>query len=109
MAYTAGNLFALVNAPPGRGLYRYDTTDDVDTDVEVAGYFNNLDDNLNLQIGDLIMVLSWDNTPFAAGNVVQAGMQFVVTNVIANDAASSAGNVDIAQVFLATSLLSSLN
>ena len=37
MAYVDGNLFAMVNAPPGRRLYRYDSVDDMVT-VEVAGH-----------------------------------------------------------------------
>ena len=106
MAYTAGNLLGLVNAPPGRMLYRYDTTDSVDV-VEDAGYFNNLDDDLNLQIGDLILAFSWDNTPFASGNIIDEAKMFVTTNVIANDAAASAGAVNVAEVFIATGLLSS--
>lgn len=106
MAYTAGNLLNLVGAPPGRGLYRYDTTDDVD-DVEAAGYFNNKDDNLKLAIGDRIDVFEWDATPHAAGSILTNALQFVVTNVIADDAAASAGNVNLAQVFLTTSLFSS--
>lgn len=106
MAYTAGNLVGLVNAAPGRMLYRYDSTDAVDA-VEDAGYFNNSDDDLNLQIGDLIFAFTWSDTPFAAGNTISEAKQFVVTNVIDNAAASSAGNVDIAEVFIATGLLSS--
>ena len=109
MAYTAGNLFALTNGPPGRMLYRYDcngTTDDVD-DVEAAGFFNNLDDNLNLAIGDRIDVYEWSAVPFASGSTLTNALQLVVTNTIANDAAASAGNVNTAQVFLTTSLFSS--
>lgn len=109
MAYTAGNLHCLVNAPPGRALYRYDcdgTVDDVD-DVEAAGYFNNKDDNLNLQIGDRIDVFEWSATPFAAASTLTNALQLVVTNVISNDAAASAGNVNCAQIFLTTSLFSS--
>ena len=104
--YTPGNLQALCNAPPGRILYRYDTTDDVD-DVEAAGYLNNVDDNLNLQVGDRVDVFEWDATPFDAGSALTNALQLVVTNVIGNDAAASAGNVNLAQVFLATSLFSS--
>lgn len=107
MAYVSGNLFSIGNAPPGRALYRYDTEDDVD-DVEAAGYFNNVDDNLNLQIGDRIDVFEWGGTPHAAGQILTNALQFVVTNVISNDAASSAGAVNIAEVFLGTSLFSSL-
>ena len=107
MAYTAGNLVLAANLSPGRNSYRYDTTDDVD-DVEAAGYFNNKDDDLILAIGDRIDVIEWDATPFAAGSNVTNALQMIVTNVIANDAAAAAGNVDIAQVFLTTSLFSSL-
>lgn len=106
MAYTAGNLFGLVNAPPGRMVYRYDSTDLVDV-VEDAGYFNNKDDNLNLQKGDVIKVFTWSSTPFAAASTISEAKQFVVTNVISNDAAASAGNVNIAEVFVSTGLLSS--
>jgi hypothetical protein len=109
MAYTLGNLFQLTSAPPGRNHYRYDcngTTDDVD-DVEAAGYFNNKDDNLNLQIGDRIDVFEWSAVPFASGSTLTNAIMLVVTNVIANDAAASAGNVNLAQVFLTTSLFSS--
>ena len=108
MAYTDGNLFAQTNAPPGRRFYRYDSTDLSDV-VETAGYFNNLDDNLNLQIGDRIDMVGWDATPFAAASVVNAAKMFIVTNVIANDAVANAGDVDIAEVFLETGILSSLN
>ena len=110
MAYTAGNLLNMSpGAPPGRTLYRYDAPsgDDVD-DVEAAGYFNNKDDNLNLQIGDVIWVFEWDGDPHAAGQLVTNALQLVVTNVISNDATASAGAVNTAQVFLATSLFSSL-
>ena len=109
MAYTAGNLLCLTGMAPGRNLYRYDidgTTDDVD-DVEAAGFFNNVDDDLKLGIGDFITVVEWDGTPFDAGQILTNALQLVVTNVIANDAAASAGNVNCAQVFLTSSLFSS--
>ena len=106
MAYTAGNLFSTGAAPPGRGMYRYDTTDQVDT-VEAANYFNNVTNNLRLAKGDRIDVYSWSATPFATASLVQNALQLIVTNVIADDAASSAGRVNLAQVFLVTSLLSS--
>ena len=106
MAYTAGNLQGLVNAPPGRMIYRYDSTDSVDV-VEDAGYLNNKDDNLNLQIGDLVLAFTWSATPFASGSTISEAKQFVVTNVISNTAASSAGAVNLAEVFIATGLLSS--
>lgn len=110
MAYTASRMRNLTCQPPGRNTYRYDvdgTIDDVD-DVEAAGYFNNKDDDLILAIGDLINVFEWSSTPFAAGSTLTNALQLVVTNTIANDAAASAGNVNAAQVFLTTSLFSSL-
>lgn len=107
MAYTAGNLLNLTGQPPGRNMYRYDTSDDVD-DVEAAGYFNNKDDDLNLARGDIITVVEWSSTPFDSASSMTNALQLIVTNVIANDAAASAGNVNAAQVFLTTSLFSSL-
>jgi len=109
MAFVIARLRNLTCQPPGRNIYRYDTdgtVDDVD-DVETAGFFNNKDDDVNLQIGDRIDVFEWSAVPFAAGSTLTNALQFVVTNVIANDAAASAGNVNIAQVFLTTSLFSS--
>lgn len=108
MAYTASRLLNLTGQAPGRNNYRYDidgSVDDVD-DVEAAGYFNNKDDSLIMAVGDFIDVVEWSGTPFAS-NVTNA-LQLIVTNVIANDAAASAGNVNTAQVFLTTSLFSSL-
>ncbi len=110
MAYAANdadyNLVLIAGAHPGNNLYRYDSIDQVD-EVEDAGYFNNVDDDFNLAVGDLILALNWSAEPFAAGNSVDEAKQFVVTNVIARDAAASAGNVNIAEVFIATGLLSS--
>jgi hypothetical protein len=87
-------------------VYRYDSTDQVDV-VEDAGYFNNLDDDLNLQIGDLIYAFTWSATPYEAGSTLSEAKQFVVTNVVPNDAAAAAGAVNVAEVFIATGLLSS--
>ena len=109
MAYTASRLLNLTGQAPGRNTYRYDidgSVDDVD-DVETAGYFNNKDDDLILAKGDRIDVYEWSAVPFAAASTLTNALQFIVTNVIANDAAASAGNVNIAEVFLATSLFSS--
>jgi hypothetical protein len=72
MAYTAGNL-ALVSHGNGFNRYRYDTTDAL-TDVDASGYFNNSDDTLKLQVGDLIDVVVWDTvrtgTPSDVGLVI---------------------------------------
>jgi hypothetical protein len=109
MAFTASRLTNMTSLAPGRNWYRYDidgSVDDVD-DVEAAGYFNNKDDNQNLAIGDTIDVFEWSSTPFAAGSTLTNALQLVITNVISNTAAASAGNVNAAQVFLTTSLFSS--
>ena len=109
MAYTASRLINETCMSPGRNTYRYDidgSVDDVD-DVEAAGYFNNKDDDLNLAIGDRVDVFEWSATPFAAASTLTNALQLVVTNVISKDAAASAGAVNLAQVFLATSLFSS--
>lgn len=109
MAYTASRFLNLTGQAPGRNTYRYDidgTVDDVD-DTEGAGYWNNLDDSLNLAIGDRIDVFEWSSTPHAAGSTLTNALQLVVTNVISNTAAANAGAVNAAQVFLTTSLFSS--
>lgn len=92
MAYTAANFRHVAGEPPGRGMYRYDTTDDWVT-VEAAGYFNNADDDLNLALGDSILICHW-NTAVFTGTIADMGWH-VVTNVIANDAAASAGAVNV--------------
>lgn len=97
MAYTAGNL-SLLTSVNGFGHYRYDTTDELVT-VEAAGYFNNKDDNLNLAKGDVIVVVVWSTV--RTGTISKVG-DFIVTNVIANDAAASAGNVNIAEYGIST-------
>ena len=109
MAYTASRLINETCMSPGRNTYRYDldgSVDDVD-DFETAGFLNNKDDNLNIAIGDRFDVFEWSGVPFASGSTLTNALQFVCTNVISNDAAASAGNINVAQVFLATSLFSS--
>lgn len=93
MAYTAGNLVRLCGGN-GYSHYRYDTTDVSDV-VEDAGYFNNKDDNLNLAVGDIITAITWV-TAVRTGTLSQV-KHFIVTNVISNDAAGSAGNVNVAE------------
>ena len=80
MAYTAGNLNGVVNGPPGRKIYTYHTSDNINT-VEAGGYFNNTDDDLNLQSGDLIHVVVWDGTPHASGQIVNGYALQIVTTV----------------------------
>jgi hypothetical protein len=109
MAYTASRLLNLTGQAPGRNSYRYDidgSVDDVD-DVEAAGYFNLVDDDLNFAIGDRIDVFEWSSTPFASGSTLTNALQLVCTNVISRTAAANAGACNFAEVFLATSLFSS--
>ncbi len=93
MAYVAANL-ALLNSVNGFGEYRYDTTDELTT-VEATNYFNNRTNTLNLGKGDTVQVVVW-STAVRTGTISKIS-DFVVTNVIANDAAASAGNVNIAE------------
>ena len=96
------NLALVAGAHPGNNIYRYDSIDDLD-EVEDAGYFNNKDDNLKLAIGDMIFASQWSAEPYAAGNTLSATKAFQVTNVIADDAAASAGAVNIAEILISTS------
>lgn len=98
MAYTAGQLHLVAGAAPGTCIYRYNSTDPVD-EVEDAGYFNNVDDNLNLAVGDIIECVQASSVDggFIDGTVDEF-KRFIVTNVIANDAAASAGAVNIAEI-----------
>ena len=99
MAYeTAGNVLSQISSVNGFGLYRFDTTD-TPVSVEAAGYFNNVDDNLNLGRGDMIFVYTW--TTVRTGTLSRVGA-VAVTNVIANDAASSAGAVNVAEILVST-------
>jgi len=97
MAYTAGNL-ALISSVNGFGHYRYDSTDHPDV-VETAGYFNNKDDNLNLAVGDIIHAVQWS---VVRTGTISTYKDFIVTNVIANDASASAGNVNVAEIGIST-------
>ena len=101
------NLALVGGAHPGNNVYLYDSIDLVD-EVEAAGYFNNVDDNLKLAIGDEIRARTWSAEPYAAGNTISAAKQFIITNVIADDAAASAGNVNMAEAYISTGIFSSL-
>ncbi len=101
MAYSAGELLNLTGMAPGRGLYRYDSTTDLDL-VEDAGYFNNVDDSLELGKGDIVHAFQWSATPFATASTLSAYKSFVVTNVISRDAAANAGAVNVAEIGVST-------
>jgi hypothetical protein len=107
MAFNSAKLVNLTSMSPGQNTYRYDTTDEIVPDVEAAGYMNNKDDNLNLAKGDQVRVYQWA-TAVGTGTLTKV-VDMVVTNVIANDAAASAGNVNLAESGVASSgVISSL-
>jgi hypothetical protein len=92
MAFDSSELYG-DGDPPGRRGYKYHTTDHPDV-VEAAGYFNNADDNVNLAKGDIIRSVTWSALDTGTISYVK---DFIVTNVIANDAAASAGAVNVAE------------
>ncbi len=110
MAFIQNNKdYALINLTgmaPGQNLYKYDSVDSTDV-VGDAAYFNNRDDELNFGVGDIVDCFAWTAEPFASGNLIDEHKRFVVTNVISNDAASSQGNVNMAEIGLSSGLLSS--
>jgi len=81
MAYTAGKLSQLSLGGTTR-LYVYDAGADSMADVGAVGYFNNLDDSLNLMNEDVILAMCADGDAF-----------FRVASAVANSATSSAGSV----------------
>lgn len=56
MAFVAANLQNQNSMSPGRGTYVYISDTDVQATILASGYFNNIDDNLNLAADDLIHV-----------------------------------------------------
>jgi len=93
MAFDSSNL-ALIGSVNGFGLYRYDDTAHPDT-VEAAGYMNNVDDNLNLAVGDIIHYVQWS---VVRTGTISAYKAFIVTNVIDNPGNASDGNVNLAEI-----------
>ena len=91
MAYIAAD-FALVSSVNGFGLYRYDTLDTIET-VDTGGYFNNIDDNLNLAVGHMIAVISW-TTAVRTGTIFDVS-RVVVTTVDSAGAVNVSGDIYI--------------
>ncbi len=48
-----------ISSANGYNFWRYDTAD-AHGDVDAAGYFDNNDDSLNIQVGDIVFVVVWD-------------------------------------------------
>ena len=92
MAFNGDNL-ALISSVNDYGFYRYDTMD-AHTAVDAATYFDNSDDDLNFEIGDIIYVVVW-GTAIRTGTISTYGTHIV-------NAVSAAGVVDTSNVFAAT-------
>lgn len=82
--------FTQLTSVNGFALYRYDTLDTHAT-VDTAGYFNNLDDDLNLAVGDLIDVVVW-STAVRTGTISTYGRHIVNAVIVAT------GIVDVSDV-----------
>lgn len=93
MAYTAGNL-TMLSQGNGFAAYRYDTLDAHAT-VDSAGYFNNIDDNLKLSVGDIIDVVVWA-TAVRTGTISTYGRHIV------NAVTAATGIVDVSDVTVGT-------
>lgn len=72
----------------GYSLYRYDTLD-AHAAVDTDGYMNNLDDTVQLRVGDLIEVIVWTTT-IRTGTIATYGKHMVM--------AVAAGLVDLSTV-----------
>ena len=92
MAFNGANL-ALISHVNGYGFYRYDTMD-AHTAVDAATYFDNSDDDLNFEIGDIIYVVVWA-TAIRTGTISTYGTHIV-------NAVSAAGVVDTSNVTTGT-------
>ena len=75
MAYTSGNLI-LMSHGAGRSTYRYDTVDAAG-DIRASGYFNNVDDSLNIAVGDIIDFTIWV-TAVTTGTISAQGKLIVM-------------------------------
>ncbi|MEE9302977.1 MAG: hypothetical protein V3U84_04240 [Thiotrichaceae bacterium] len=89
MAVDVANLTQLGEGN-GFSMYRYDTLD-THADVDTAGYFNNIDDGLNLDVGDIMDVVVWA-TAVRTGTISTYGRHIV------NAVADATGIVDLTDV-----------
>ena len=104
MAYI-GTDMALVSSVNGFGLYRYDTLDASIT-VDANGYFNNVDDSLNLVVGDIIEVVSW-TTAVRTGTVNDVSRLIVLTHVSDSSPLAEAGDLNCSNDIYVTGIVSS--
>lgn len=77
----------------GFAKYRYDTLD-AHAAIDSSGYFNNSDDSVNLQVGDIIDVVVWA-TAIRSGTISTYGKHIVLS-------VSAAGVVDVSDVTVGT-------
>ena len=84
----------LMSHGDGFKYYRYDTLDTHAT-VDSAGYFNNIDEVLNLAVGDIIDVVVWA-TAVKTGTISTYGRHIV------NAVAAATGIVDCSDVTVGT-------
>jgi|TARA_R100000093_G_C1943605_1_gene73226 hypothetical protein len=96
MAASATDLRLIQGEIPGYCTYRYDTTDAA-TAVDADGYFNNGDDDLNLAVGDVIMVVIWA-TAVLTGTVTDVSLHVVQTD--------ASGVIDLSDDMLAATVTS---
>ncbi len=104
MAFVSANL-ALISSVNGFGLYRYDT-DDASIVVDGNGYFNNLDDDLNLAVGDIIEVVSW-TTADRTGTVNDVSRLIVLTRVANDSPLADRGQLNTSDDIYVTGIVSS--
>jgi len=78
----------LISSVNGFGLYRYDS-EDANSVVDIDGYFNNGNLDVNLAVGDLIWAFEW--TTVRSGTVTAYGMHIVL-------AVAAGGDVDLGEV-----------
>lgn len=73
MAFAFATLYQQGSNPPGSALYVYRTADDSRATVEVAGYFNNTDDDQVFAAGDVIFVYATDGFMAIRVSAVSSG------------------------------------
>jgi hypothetical protein len=93
MAFDTSELASLGHVN-GYNYYRYDTLD-AHTDVDGAGYFNNIDDDQNFAVGEIIYVVVW-STAVRTGTISTYGTHIV------NAVNTSTGVVDTSNVTTGT-------
>jgi len=88
MTFEKSNL-TLLSHGNGFGHYRYDSLD-THADIDTAGYFNNIEDEVNLAVGDVVDVVVWTSA-------VRSGTVSTYGRHIVNDV-TGAGVVDTSDV-----------